>query len=266
MTLPLEHPSTERFVVTTANKPDSVLTQRARQFAHKIGVPFVSRRHFPSFLKEHPQDFFYVFERERLVIRRANETFFFHPGSAVMRMRNFKQGQEDYLLQTMQLTGTESVLDLTLGLGNEAILLGAFLPEGRVVGVEGSQHIFHIVQDGWKNYTGGPPWVLEAMKRVSLVHKDYRDLLRELPEDAYDIVYCDPMFENPVMSSSGLNPLRPFALYDPMEPEDVEQMKRVARKKVILKALEKDSLFSRIAVDTIQGSRHSGVMYGVIVP
>lgn len=61
-----------------------------------------------------------------------------------------------------------------------------------------------------------------------------------------------------------MNPLRPFAIYDTITTDDVEQMVRVAKKKVVLKAHAKDSLFNRIPVEKIFGSRRSQVFYGVI--
>jgi hypothetical protein len=72
------------------------------------------------------------------------------------------------------------------------------------------------------------------------------------------------MFENPVYESSAMNPLRPFAVYDTVNEEDIEEMLRIAKKKVILKSHVKDSLFKRIRVDELKGSRKSGVLYGVI--
>jgi len=61
-----------------------------------------------------------------------------------------------------------------------------------------------------------------------------------------------------------MNPLRPFAVYDTVTDKDVEEMLRVARRKVVLKAHALDSLFDRIKVDRITGSKKSQVLYGVI--
>jgi hypothetical protein len=179
-------------------------------------------------------------------------------------MRNIRNNQRDHLIETLNLEGDEIIYDLTLGLGSEAILIAAHLTTGKVVGVEASKHIYTIVKYGLQTYNDPSPWVNESFKKIELIHSDYKSWIREQEDQSCDYCYCDPMFENPVMSSSGFNPLRPFAVYDKVSPEDIHQMKRISKKAVILKALSKDSLFSEIEVDEIRGSRTSGVLYGVI--
>jgi len=255
----------EKFVVTTANKPDKELVIKARKLAKELGTRYVSRRKLAEYKKQFPIDFFYSVEKERLVIRWGESgTFFFHPASSKMRMRNIRHNQRDYLIETLALKGDEQILDLTLGLGSEAILMGAYIDTGKIVGVEASKHIYTIVKYGMKQYVDVSPWVNKSMTKIDLVNRDFKEYIRELPDNSFDIVYCDPMFENPVMTSSSLNAIRPFAAYEQLELEDVEEMKRVAKKMVLLKALEKDSLFERIKTDTIVGSKSSGVLYGVI--
>lgn len=255
----------ENFVVTTANKPDRELVLKARRIARELNARYVSRRKLAEYREDNPLDFYYSVEKERLVIRwDENGTFFFHPSSSKMRMRNIRNKQRDYLIETLNLKGDETILDLTLGLGSEAILMGAYLETGKIIGIEASKHIYTIVKYGLKEYEDVSPWVNRSMTRIELVNCNFKDFLKKQDDNSFDIVYCDPMFENPVMTSSGLNAMRPFAAYDQLEPEDVEQMKRVAKKMVLLKALERDSLFQRIQTDYTVGSKSSGVLYGVI--
>lgn len=179
-------------------------------------------------------------------------------------MRNIRSGQKDYLIESLQPEGNEIVLDTTFGLGSEAILMAAFLPEGKVIGLEGSIHIYTIVKYGMENFETDIRWLKDALKRIELYHANFKEYIRSQPDNSFDVVYCDPMFENPVYESSAMNPLRPFAVYDTVNEEDIEEMLRIAKKKVILKSHVKDSLFKRIRVDELKGSRKSGVLYGVI--
>ncbi|PLV59243.1 class I SAM-dependent methyltransferase [Thermotoga sp. KOL6] len=250
----------KNFVVTTSHKPDKEQIMKAQELAESLGTIYVPRKR----LKETNVDFYYVVERNRLSIKWPGGEFFFHPSSAVLRMRNIKSGQKDYLIEVLQPKGNEIVLDTTFGLGGEAILMAAFLPEGKVVGLEGSIHIYTVVKYGIEHFETDVKWLKEALKRIELYYANFKDYIRKQPAESFDVVYCDPMFENPVYESSAMNPLRPFAVYDTVDEEDVREMLRIARKKVILKSHVKDSLFKRIKVDELKGSKKSGVVYGVI--
>ncbi|XQT34839.1 hypothetical protein ACMTAS_0535 [Thermotoga neapolitana DSM 4359] len=247
-------------MVTTSHKPDREQVMKARELAEKLGTIYVPRKR----LKEVEVDFYYVVEKNKISIKWPGGEFFFHPSSAILRMRNIRSGQRDYLIETLQPEGNEVVLDTTFGLGSEAILMAAFLPEGKVIGLEGSIHIYTVVKHGMENFETDIKWLKEALKRIELYHADFKEYIRKQPDNSFDVVYCDPMFENPVYESSAMNPLRPFAVYDTVNEDDVKEMLRIARKKVILKSHIKDSLFKRIRVDELKGSRKSGVMYGVI--
>ncbi len=252
-------------MVTTSHKPRYEQVLKARELARELGVEYVSRRHLPEKLEEEKVDFYYVVEAGgKLVIKWKGGELFFHPSVAKIRMKNLKNGGRDYLIEALKLKGEELVLDATFGLGSEAILIAAFLPKGKVIGLEKSPHIYRVVKDGMSRYKPKTKWIEDAMNRIELIQADMKEFIREAYEDSYDVVYCDPMFENPKYESSSMNPLRPFASYDRVSEEDVKQMLRVAKKRVILKAHKKDSLFDRIKVDKVVGSRKSGVLYGVI--
>lgn len=252
------------FIVTTSIKPNAEEVLQAIELSKELKSRYVSRRSLNKFKERHTLDFFYVVEKDRLRIRWETGEFFFHPASSKMRMRNIRNEQRDHLIEILNLAGTETIFDLTLGLGSEAILMAAHLTEGKVVGIEASRHIYTIVKYGLQDYRDESDWFNQAVKKIELVNSDYKTWIRAQEDASCDYCYCDPMFENPVMASSGLNPIRPFAIYDGISEQDIQEMKRITRKKVILKALFKDSLFSGIELDEIRGSRTSGVIYGVI--
>ncbi len=250
--------------VTTSHDADKYRIERAKDLANELGIPYLARRKNPNLLKHLEDDYCYVVEKDRLVVRWNKGCLFFHPSTAKVRMRNIKNGLKDHLIECLSPTGSEVVLDATMGLGSEAILMSAFLPNGKVVGLEASKPIYVVVREGLTYYRAKEDWINEAMKRIEVINADFRNFIHNLPDDSFDVVYCDPMFENPVFESSSMNPLRIFAKYDTVTQKDVDEMIRVAKKKVILKAHLEDTLFSRIHVDRISGSRKSKVLYGVI--
>ncbi|HEY8541223.1 MAG TPA: class I SAM-dependent methyltransferase [Pseudothermotoga sp.] len=250
--------------VTTSHDPTEMQIEKAKKLADELRIPYLARKDHPNISETVEGEYCYVVEKSRIVIKSDNVEFFFHPSMAKVRMRNIQKGLKDHLIESLQLTGSETILDTTLGLGTEAILMAAFLDSGKVIGIEGSTPIFVVVRDGLENHMAKENWINTAMKKIQILHADFKQFLRSCPEESYDIVYCDPMFENPVFESSSMNPLRPFAIYDTVNTDDVDQMLRVAKKKIVLKAHAKDSLFRRIPVDRIFGSRRSQVLYGVI--
>jgi len=256
------------FIITTSHKPDAKIAAEARKIAAELGVPYVSRRKLKDYLKFKPVDFYYVLNRNnQLSINYGEQKFFFHPSMAKLRLKNFRDGQRDHLLESLELKGDELVLDTTFGLGSEAILMAHFLTQGKVIGLEASPHIYRVVKHGLKHYPFQYQWMRDAVSRIVLINVDLKKFIRKVADNAYDIVYCDPMFEVPQYSSSSLNPLRPFAIYDPIVEEDVLEMLRIAKKRVVLKTRDTDSLFDSlktIKFDRISGGKSSGVLYGVI--
>jgi len=228
-------------------------------------VKFIPRKRLKEFAEKNELDFYYVVERDdRIVIKWKGGEFFFHPSVSILRMRNIRNGQRDYLIEALELEGNEKVLDLTFGLGSEAILIAAFLPFGKVVGLEKSIHIYTVVSEGIKNFKTELNWLKNALSRIELIHADFKEFVRKASDETFDIVYCDPMFENPKYESSAMNPLRPFAVYDTVNEDDLKHFIRIAKKKVVLKSCVEDNLFRKIKVDKVIGSKKSGIIYGII--
>jgi len=260
-----------KYAVTTSHKPTNELAMKAQKIAVEYKVPYISRRKLVELKKEGKLDldFYYVLDRnEQLYILYDNSKFFFHPSMAKLRLKNYREGQRDHLIENLGLTGEERILDATLGLGSEALLMSHFLKSGEVIGLEASVHVYRVVKHGLEHYPFQYPWMKEAASRITLLNQDMKHFLRDSADESFDIVYCDPMFEVPQYSSSSLNPLRPFAVYEPITLEDVQEMIRVARKKVVLKSRITDSFFEKlgefIEFSYVDGSKSSGVIYGVI--
>ncbi|OQY08850.1 MAG: methyltransferase [Marinitoga sp. 4572_148] len=249
----------EKLIITTSHKPSKEQLQRVKQLAEDYGLIYKNRRHLKT------NNIYFVVEKNLTVkVKKDDFEFFFHPSIVKIRMKNFVSDKKDYLLNNMELKGDETILDLTFGLGSEALLIASQLKEGKLIGLEGSFPIYFVVKESIQYYPYKIKWLKEASKRIEIINDNYKRFIRKQKDKSYDIIYCDPMFENPVFESSALNPLRRFAVYDELEPSDIDEMKRVARNKVIIKAHIKDSIWDKYKFDKIDGSKNSGVFYGVI--
>ncbi len=246
-------------MVTTSHKPTHQQVLRAHQLADELGVKYVSRRHFVH----RGDEAVLIVERESLSAVKGGKRFFFHPSLAVIRKSNLDSGERDYLIESLKLQGNEKILDCTLGLGSEALLIAHFVPGGKVIGLEKSSLIRLIVQDGMSRAEKFYKWIQDAIKRIEILQADYKNFVRETSEK-FDCVYVDPMFEHPSMDSSAMNSMRPFADKAQLEIEDIEAMKRVAIRRIVVKAKWNDSIFSKYDFDSVIGSAKSGIGYGVI--
>ncbi|MCD6254199.1 MAG: class I SAM-dependent methyltransferase [Thermotogae bacterium] len=255
-------------VVTTSHKPSPVQSKKARRLAYSLGFPYIPRRRL-SDVSPKPRLIYVLEKDDRLVLITEAGRLFFHPSAAKIRYLNLKKGLEDHLIRALSPKGSERILDLTFGLGSEAILMAHFLPRGEIVGLEASVHIYNVVRHGIERFLHlevkpEDAWIKEALRRVTLINANFGEYLRKLEHEAFDVVYCDPMFERPKFESSSMNPLRPVAVYDTVNEKDIAEFLRVCRHKVIIKFHKEDSRFKDLHFHWVTGSKKSGVLYGVI--
>lgn len=248
-------------IVTTSHKPNRQQVIRALELAKWLNVKYVSRRH----LIPRKGEAMLIVESDKISALKDGKRLFFHPSLAIIRRSNIQFGERDYLIESLDLKGNECVLDCTLGLGSEAILIAHFLPNGKIIGLEKSTLIKIVVEEGMKKHMKcSQNWVKEAVKRIEIFNADYKEYIRKT-EEKFDCVYVDPMFEHPSYNSSAINNLRPFADNSTVDTSDIEVMKRIAKKRVVVKARWNDSIFERYEFDRVIGSPKSGIGYGVIV-
>lgn len=252
-------------VITTSNNPSKEAVAGARALSQTLGIPYLNRRHVGEKLKNGLIEFFYVVDNNlQLSISIAGQRLFFHPGIAKIRMENFKRDGRDYLLEALRPESSDIVYDATFGLGMDAIFIAHFV--SKVVGTEVSKHIYNVVSYGLKHYVAKKDWINEAIRKIELYNEDMRTFARKQQDKSFDIVYCDPMFENPKYESSALNPLRPLASYDSVDDELISEFIRIARKRVVIKTLEKDTLLDRLKTpfSRVIKSPKSGLVFACI--
>ncbi len=152
-----------------------------------------------------------------------------HPGMAHKRLKLFRRHGRDPLPAIMGLEPGEAVVDATLGMGHDALLLAA--AGGRVRGLEARAPILLFTLDGLRRYRP------DLARRIRGVRAEHGAWLAQAPAKSVDHVFFDPMFPP---AQAGINPtwstlravahpgarLPPAVLFDAL---------RVARRTVVFK-------------------------------
>lgn len=192
------------------------------------------------------------------------EEVFFHPSTSMIRLKRLLRGESDVLLKLADIRLGDHILDCTAGLASDAIVFAyAVGDSGQVTALESSKIIAFLVKEGLSNYTSGLLEVDQAMRRIKLLNIDHTLCLRKLPDKSFDIIYFDPMFRKPIDESHSISPLREFANDQSLTLLTIEEAKRVARRRVILKENRDSREFERLGFQKISRS-HTKVAYGVI--
>jgi hypothetical protein len=194
----------------------------------------------------------------------AESSFFFHPSSAVFRIKQFDVNGHDPLIAIARLTAGMTVLDCTLGLGADAIVMShAVGPSGQVTGIESKAATALIVREGLQRWVEGYPPIVEAMRRIEVQQLDHLTYLEQSSSKSVDVIYLDPMIEKTVSESTHLDGLRQLANYETLTEQVMKEAKRVARQRIVLKAHFESDLFERFGFARIK-RKSSKLHYGVI--
>ncbi|MDQ0217982.1 hypothetical protein ELQ35_10975 [Peribacillus cavernae] len=225
--------------VTTAGRTDSELIAQARKAAGDLHVPFIPRfkRSVAEMQKIYSGDCLVV-GRQRLDLYKMNhnEPFFFHPNVAMLRIKRLLKGEEDPYIFTAGIETGSSVLDCTLGLGADAIVASFVAGEyGTVEGIEESPLLSYVVKRGLEEWQSGNEIIDHALRRVKVRPSNHLDVLKSCSDANFDVVYFDPMFEKSITESDGLRSLTHFASGHDLSEEIIEEAKRVAGRRVVLK-------------------------------
>ncbi|WP_370458831.1 class I SAM-dependent methyltransferase [Aggregicoccus sp. 17bor-14] len=245
--------------MTTSGQPPEALVQRARARAREWGLPFVPRpRKAPlGPLLESVAEAFLVFEREAVTLTDRHGSFAFHAGMAHLRRMRLETGEGDTLVRLADLRPGDTVLDCTLGLGQDALVCArAVGPAGRVVGLEASLALYAVVSEGLAAYDVGP-----ASTRVAAHHADARAWLARQESGSFDVVLFDPMFEKPKKSQPAFEVLRRFAEHAPLAPETLAEARRVARRWVLVKTGKHGEELRRLGLSAEPGSRYTSLLW-----
>ncbi|WP_040228560.1 class I SAM-dependent methyltransferase [Bhargavaea cecembensis] len=238
-----------RPIVTTGQHPDERSVELAGQVAGELGSDFVPRkkRSVRKLMKEFGRPVV-VAGKERYEYHTDPDVqpLFFHPGLAAIRIKRIRDGGNDAMAEACGLRAGDSFLDCTLGLATDSTVASFIVgPGGRVTGCEADPVVAYIVSHGLETYTDSPQDVLEAMRRIDVRRVEAGEWIARCPDNSFDIVYLDPMFEEAIEESAAFAPLRSAGVHGIPDDRLFEEARRVARRRVVLKAHFKSALFDR---------------------
>ncbi|MFC5712047.1 class I SAM-dependent methyltransferase [Thalassorhabdus alkalitolerans] len=226
-------------IITTSKQAKGNKVQRAQYLADKWEVPFVIRKKasMKALLREWNQPV-YVVENDTEKIYHPDEEhpFYFHPSMAWLRAKRLLNNERDTFVEAAGLQEGMSVLDCTMGLASDSIIASFSAGEkGKVTALEGNRYMAEAVTWGLKEWKSGNESFDEACQRINVVVSDHVTFLQKQQSDSFDIVYFDPMFHETIDASTHLHPLKKLAWYNDLTAEAVEEGKRVAKERVVLK-------------------------------
>lgn len=259
------------FIVTTSQKADPSLKRRALEWAERLDAPFVPRRRrsISSLCDGAGVEAALTVTHQRvsLLLPAENLEYFFHPGMARTRIRTLRDARGDPMVAAMALQPGDEVLDCTLGRASDAIVASWVVGEhGRVLGIEVHPLVAELTIHGLKTYEIQGAGLVEAMRRIEARRGDYDQVLPSLPDRAFDVVYFDPFFDEPVEQSQAMAPLRRIGEHRQLTEPALRHARRVARRCVVIKQRRDGPLRALEALDRIEGGAGSRIEYLVIRP
>ncbi len=236
-------------IATTGGRTDENGILLAKEVARDLKIPYVDRRKSSlKELKHHYNQDVLMIGRNRLEIHpiTANEPVFFHPNSAMFRLKRIMLGLDDPFLRAVQLSEGMTFLDCTVGLASDSILASYVVGRsGKVVGVEGNRYLAYLVKRGLHEWNSQLLEMTNAMKWIEIVHYDHLLYLKNCPSDYFDVVYFDPMFEKTITESNGISSLKHLAVYSEITAEVLSEAKRVAKRRIVLKDHYQSNTFDK---------------------
>ncbi|HEX3030654.1 MAG TPA: class I SAM-dependent methyltransferase [Bacillota bacterium] len=265
-------------VVTTEQSSDSIVLKHAAGWARELSCRFEPDKMRIRELQEQHKDgsnlLIIVVGRERTRLLLGGRAYYFHPNMAKLRLQNLVRGEMDQFVQATGLEKGSSLLDCTLGLGADAIVASHVAgPEGRVVGLECTPVLGMLVKEGFSKYNGlkgnrqNPVLqqaLVEAMRRITVNISDSFEYLSKLQDCSFDIIYFDPMFRHTREQSSAMDLLRMLGSNQPLTTSLLDQARRVAAKRVVVKERRGSSVFKELGIGCVAGGKYSSVAYGII--
>lgn len=226
-------------IVTTAGRTDSYMIEQAKGIAKDLESTFMVRNKTSiSELQSRINDDFLVVGKSRLELYVLNgkEPLFFHPNSAMFRLKRIIRGEDDPFLEATKLQKGMTFLDCTIGLGSDCIVASFITGQtGSVIGIEGNRYLSYLVATGLKTWDTGIPEINAAMQTIEVIYSEHLDYLRSSASNSIDVVYFDPMFEENIAESKGIEALKKVAIYRDLSFEIIEEARRVAKNRIVLK-------------------------------
>lgn len=254
------------YLISTSSKTNAYLIEQAKKLSQLLQMPYVSRKH---------QSIEELLDTNHcsgaLVVTKAGPSFVtkegiphqFHLSMAHLRLLEIDRGHADHLLRAIGYETVTSVLDCTAGLGSDSAIISYGCPQlTRHTAIEGHPILGYITNYGFRHFQHKNPSVSEALRRIQLVICNYQDFLKHIEPNRYDVIYLDPMFENPVYESPQFQQWRGHLLESKIHP-DIVELGLEKSKRLVIKERKGSRLFKDIPPIEMVGGKYSSIAYGI---
>lgn len=244
-------------IITTSNQESQENLAKAQKLAQILQLPCVPR----SSIKHDPEQILVVVGSDKIFLRYQNKNLSWHHNMAKLRLLNLQRNGQDPLLQAVQPLPGDKVLDCTLGLGADSLVLAyAVGPTGKVTALESEALVALLTSKGFSALNDD---LLHPLtKRIEIINIAYSKYLHGLYDNSFDIIYLDPMFEKTKAKSTGIEILRLVGNPSPLAKEDVNLALKKCRRRLVIKENLYSDFFKRIIPDQLIKTS-SDIGYGI---
>lgn len=243
-------------IVTTAGRTNEAMIKLAHQVAADLQLTYITRnKKSIPYLQAEYNGSVLVIGKDRFEWNEIGQEYpiFFHPNSAAFRAKRWLAGEVEPFLEATQLKKGMRFFDGTLGLASDSIIASLATGEaGKVTGIEANVLLAYLVKTGLHTWEIQNEETKQAMKRIEVIHGNHYDILQSLPENSYDVVYFDPMFEKQIAESTGIQSIRSVAHYHDIVEATFDEAVRVAKKRVVLKDHWQSERFERFGMNVLK--------------
>lgn len=254
------------YLISTSSKTNAYLIEQAKELSQLLQMPYVPRKHqsVEELLDAHHCAGALVVTKEGpSFVTKEGIPHQFHLSMAHLRLLEIDRGHTDHLLRAIGYETATSVLDCTAGLGSDSAIISYGCPQlTRHTAIEGHPILGYITNYGFRHFQHKNPSVTESLRRIQLVICNYQDFLNQIEPNRYDVIYLDPMFENPVYESPQFLQWRGHLLESKVTPEIVE-LALEKSKRLVIKERKGSRLFKDIPPIEMVGGKYSSISYGI---
>ena len=180
----------------------------------------------------------------------------FHPDTAALRIK----APHDALVSLLGKS-PKTILDTTMGLASDSLVMAAV--GNQVTALESQDVIFQVVSRGLASYQTDDKQLEKAMRSIKAIKSDSLSFLKAQADNSFDIIFADPMFSETIKESENLEAIKPLANGSRLTEEWLNEAKRVARGKIIIKAHFRDTVFEELGFER-QVRPNQKLHYGVL--
>lgn len=230
-------------IITTSLRENEELIARSQALALDLGADYQPRCKLS--LAKCLERFgpFYLLYKDRLSFINANASeLTFHPDTAALRIK----APHDALVSLLGKS-PKTILDTTMGLASDSLVMAAV--GNQVTALESQDVIFQVVSRGLDSYQTDDKQLEKAMRSIKAIKSDSLSFLKAQADNSFDIIYADPMFSETIKESENLEAIKPLANGSRLTEEWLNEAKRVAREKIIIKAHFRDTVFEELGFE-----------------